>query len=193
MKLLQYLESNSSTFHLRTKEEIDQLFNELSVHNTPIDKKLDFYIRVSIQNVKLQLYYELKLDKYRQSVNSTEEVICCESTSNLAVKEEKKITTSTKIIRKKKARKKTTSTKTARKKKTSLEEEDERRAYKTKEQLIAENRARIAKFHPDPDLDKICNTLYQSRKKIEYEKEMEEKNKSHRVFIISIPMGGLNR
>lgn len=55
MGILQYLKKNSSTFHIQTKEEIDQLFNELSIQKEPVDNKLDFYIRMSIQKVKLQL------------------------------------------------------------------------------------------------------------------------------------------
>ena len=175
MEILQYLKSNSSTFHIRTKEEIDQLFNELSVHKTPIDNKLDFYIRMSIQKVKLQLYYELKLVEYRRSVNSATKITSCNSISDSIVKEKKNKTTKKK------------------KKKTSLEEDDERRKNKTKEELIAENRARIAKLHPAPNLDFISKTIYQSRKKIEHEKEMREKTKGQRVSIISIPMGGLNK
>ena len=65
MELLQCLKNNSSTFHIRTKEDIDQLFNELSVKKLPIDNKLDFDIRMAIQKVKLQMYYELKLVEYR--------------------------------------------------------------------------------------------------------------------------------
>lgn len=64
MGLLQSLKNNSSTFHIRTKEEIDQLFSELSILRLPIENKLDFYIRMSIQKVKLQLYYEVKLVEY---------------------------------------------------------------------------------------------------------------------------------
>lgn len=52
MELLQCLKNNSSTFHIRTKEEIDQLFNELSVQKLPIDNKLDFDIRMAIQKGK---------------------------------------------------------------------------------------------------------------------------------------------
>lgn len=175
MELLQYLKNNNSTFHLRTKEEIDQLFNELAVNKTPIDNKLDFYIRMSIQKVKLQLYYELKLVEYRRSVNSAKKITSCLNNPNPKVQEKKNKTTKKK------------------KKMTSLEEEDERRKNKTKEEIIAENRARIAKYHPKPDLDNICRSIYQSRKKIELEKEMREKTKGHRVSIISIPMGGLNK
>lgn len=89
MELLQCLKNNSSTFHIRTKEEIDQLFNELSVQKLPIDNKLDFDIRMAIQKVKLQLYYELKLVEYRRSVNSAKKVASCESNLAPTVKEKK--------------------------------------------------------------------------------------------------------
>ena len=96
MELLQYLKNNNSTFHLRTKEEIDQLFNELAVNKTPIDNKLDFYIRMSIQKVKLQLYYELKLVEYRRTVNSATKITSCNSIPVTTVKE---ITNKTNKIR----------------------------------------------------------------------------------------------
>ena len=84
MELLKHLMTNCSTFHIRTKEEIDQLFCELSIQKIPIDNKLDFYIRMSIQKVKLQLYYELKLVEYRRTVNSATKVQPCEITPNKA-------------------------------------------------------------------------------------------------------------
>ena len=175
MELLQYLKNNSSTFHIRTKEEIDQLFNELSVQKLPIDNKLDFYIRMSIQKVKLQLYYELKLVEYRRLINSATKVTSSEVNPELIVKEKKDRT------HKKK------------KKKTTIEEENERRKNKSKEELIAENKAKVAKYHPEPDFSTCSKTINQSRKKIEHEKEMRERTKGHWVSIISIPMGGMNK
>ena len=172
MELLHQIKSNSSTFHIRTKEEIDKLFNELSIQKLPVDNKLDFYIRMSIQKVKLQLYYELKLVEYRRAVNSAIKDTSCEVNPEPTVKEKKNRTP---------------------KKKTSFEEENERRKNKTKEELIAENKARVAKYHPEPDLNTSCRTLYQSRKKIEHEKEMRKRTKGHWVSIVSIPMGGMNK
>ena len=172
MELLQCLKNNSSTFHIRTKEEIDQLFNELSVQKLPIDNKLDFDIRMAIQKVKLQLYYELKLVEYRRSVNSAKKVASCESNLAPTVKEKKDRTSKKK------------------KKKTSFEKEDERRKNKTKEELIAENKARVAKYHPEPDLNTCSTTFYKARRKNEHEKEMMEKFKGHWVSIVSIPMKG---
>ncbi len=170
MGLLQNLKANSSTFHIRTKEGIDQLFNELSIQKLPIDNKLDFYIRMSIQKVKLQLYYELKLVGYRRTVNSAKKVTSCEVNSKLTVKEKKNKTPKKK------------------KKQTSFEEENERRINMTKEELIAENKAKIAKFHPEPNLNTYATSFYKARRRIEYEKEMREKYKGHWVSVISIPM-----
>ncbi len=89
MEILQHLKNNSSTFHIRTKEEIDQLFNELSAQELPVDNKLDFYIRLSIQKVKLQLYYELKLVEYRRTVNSATIVASSEVYPESIVKEKR--------------------------------------------------------------------------------------------------------
>lgn len=164
MELLQCLKNNSSTFHIRTKEEIDQLFNELSVQKLPIDNKLDFDIRMAIQKVKLQLYYELKLVEYRRSVNSAKKVASCESNLAPTVKEKKE--------------------------KTSFEKENERLKNKIKEELIAENKARVAKYHPEPDLNTCSTTFYKASWKNEHEKEMMEKFKGHWVSIVSIPMKG---
>lgn len=166
MGLLQNLKANSSTFHIRTKEGIDQLFNELSIQKLPIDNKLDFYIRMSIQKVKLQLYYELKLVEYRRTVNSAKKVTSCEVNPKLTVKEKKNKTPKKK------------------KKQTSFEEENERRINMTKEELIAENKAKIAKFHPEPNLNTYATSFYKARRRIEYEKEMREKYKGHWVSVI---------
>ena len=179
MELLQKIKNNSSTFHIRTKEEIDQLFNELSIQKLPIDNQLDFYIRMSIQKVKLQLYYELKLVEYRRTDNSATKVTSCEVNTEPLAKEIKK-----------KAPKKE---KKKRIKKTTLELENERRANKTKEELIAENRARVGSYHPNSDFKSSFTGIAQARKKIEEEKEMIKRMKRHRISIISIPMGGQNK
>lgn len=121
------------------------MFNELSVQKLPIDNKLDFDIRMAIQKVKLQLYYELKLVEYRRSVNSAKKVASCESNLAPTVKE-----------------------------KTSFEKENERLKNKIKEELIAENKARVAKYHPEPDLNTCSTTFYKARRKNEHEKEMME-------------------
>ena len=48
MGLLEHLKNNSSTFHLRTKEEIDALFAEMEEIGQPVDNQLDFLIRMSM-------------------------------------------------------------------------------------------------------------------------------------------------
>jgi hypothetical protein len=170
MGLLQKIKTNSSTFHIRTKEEIDQLFRELAEQKLPVDNKMDFYIRMSIQVLKLQLYYELKLVEYRRTINSATKVPCVEANNKVDRK-----------VSQKKTNNKT-------KKKTSLEEDDERRNNRTKEELIADNKARVAKYHPEPDSETYPTGLYRARNRIKFEKEMKEWNKGHWVSIISIPM-----
>lgn len=55
MELLKHLKANSSTFHLRSQEEIDELFREMAEQRLPIDDKLDFLIRMSIQKVMMPI------------------------------------------------------------------------------------------------------------------------------------------
>ena len=80
MVLLHQLKNNSSTVFIRTKEEINHLFSEMASQKLPIDNNLDFKIRMSIQKVKLQLYYELKLAEYRRTVNSSKKTSVGDST-----------------------------------------------------------------------------------------------------------------
>lgn len=152
------------------------MFSELSIQRLPIDNKLDFYIRMSIQKVKLQLYYELKLAEYRRNVNSSKEEKVSDGSSKVAASK------NTKKIRPPKS-----------KPKTPLQKEDDLRKNKTKEEIIAENKALVAKYHPEPDFETCSRTIYQSRKMIEFEKEMKERTKNRWVSIISIPMGGKNK
>ena len=63
----------------------------------------------------------------------------------------------------------------------------------TKEEKIAANKARVAKYHPEPDVNTSSKTIYQSRKKIEFEKGMKEKAKKVWCSIVSVPMGGMNK
>ena len=63
----------------------------------------------------------------------------------------------------------------------------------TKEEKIAANKARVAQFHPEPDFSSSNKVIYQSRKKIEFEKKMKEKGKKLWYSIVSIPMGGLKK
>ena len=168
MELLKHLKVSSSTFHLRTKEEIDELFREMAEQMLPIDDKLDFMIRMSIQKVKLQLYYELKLVEYRKTVTSVRKHVEPKASTTVAKENDK-------------AKKK--------KKETSIEKDSKWMEGLTKEEIIEANKARVAKFHPEPDLSHISSSFYKASKKIEYEKEMLEKTKGQWVSIISIPMG----
>lgn len=63
----------------------------------------------------------------------------------------------------------------------------------TKEEIIAANKARVAKYHPEPDLCSSSKVIYQSRKKIEFEKSMKEKAKKIWCSIVSVPMGGMKK
>ena len=175
MGVLEHVKNNSSTLHIRTKEEIDQLFNELSIQKLPIDNKLDFYIRMSIQKVKLQLYYELKLVDYRRNVNSATKLTFCETVPEPKVKDKRKKTTQKK------------------KHQTKLQIEDELKKNKTKEEIIAANKESVAKFHPEPDFNTISPKYKRALQELEYEKEMKERSKKMRFTVVSIPMGGMNK
>ena len=70
MELLQSLINDSSNVQIRSKEEVEQLFCELSEKNLLIDNKLDLRIRMAIQQVKLQFYYVSRLKEYRQQHNT---------------------------------------------------------------------------------------------------------------------------
>ena len=76
-----------------------------------------------------------------------------------------------------------------------LEAEDFQKSLQgmTKEEKIAANKARVAKYHPEPDLSSTNKVIYQSRKKIEFEKKMKEKTKNLWYSIVSVPMGGMKK
>lgn len=63
----------------------------------------------------------------------------------------------------------------------------------TKEEKIAANKARVAKYHPEPDFTSCSTTVYKNRKKIEFEKKIKEKTKNLWYSIVSVPMGGLKK
>lgn len=173
MTLLERLKNNSSTFQIKTKEDIDLLFGDMETIGQRVDDKLDFHIRMSIQKVKLQLYYELKLGEYRQK-----ELVSKKNESDSS--EEKPFVDDSAKGKTKKKKKR---------KRSSLEQHDEWVKSKTKEELIAINKAKVAQYHPSPDLSTISPSLLKARKKVEKEKE---KNRQY-VSIISIPMGGMNK
>ena len=180
MGLLEHLKTNSSTFHLRTKEEIDVLFAEMEEMGHPVDRQLDFLIRMSIQKVKLQLYYVLKLEEYRSKPISVKAKASDKEINNASIDEP------TKKKEKKKAKQK-------KQKKSTIEKQIESEKGLTKEQLIAINKARVAKFHPEPDFSTMSPQYKRALQKLEHEKEMKEKTKNQWTSVVSIPMGGMNK
>lgn len=162
--------------HFQTKEEIDELFSELKVQGQVIDDKLDFTIRMAIQKVKLQLYYEEKLVEYRNLSKTTARF---EST----------------IIKPTTATKKEAKKNKKRKKQTSLEKHDEWVKGLTKDQIIAINKARVAKYHPEPDMSEISPGYRRALYKMESEKSKRKSEEEHRqwVSIVSVPFGGMNK
>ena len=65
----------------------------------------------------------------------------------------------------------------------------------TKEEKIAANKARVAKYHPEPDFSNISPSpqIAKERQKIKHERDMLEKAKKIWHSIVSVPMGGTNK
>lgn len=65
----------------------------------------------------------------------------------------------------------------------------------TKEEKIAANKARVAKYHPEPDFSNVSPSLQiaKERQKIKHERDMLEKAKKIWHSIVSVPMGGTNK
>lgn len=59
----------------------------------------------------------------------------------------------------------------------------------SKEEKIAANKARVAKYHPEPDLSTFTPAYRRAKIKIEFEKGLKNVWKS----IVSVPMGGLKK
>ena len=59
----------------------------------------------------------------------------------------------------------------------------------TKEEKIAANKARVAKYHPEPDLSTFTPTYRREKIKMEFEKGIKKIWKS----IVSVPMGGIKK
>ena len=180
MKLLERLKNDSTSFHIRTKEEIDALFAEMEEIGQLVDGQLDFLIRMSIQKVKLQSYYVLKLEEYRRKPISVKTKSTDKENKPDSFSEPIKKKTKNKVRKKKY-------------KATSIEKQHEIERGQTKEQLIAANKAKVAKYHPEPDFSKISTKMAKERQKIKHEKEMLEKTKNQWTSIVSIPMGGMNK
>lgn len=92
MGILDDLMNNSIICHLRTTEEINTLFDELEQRSQPIDDKLDLDIRMAIQKVKLQQYYESKLKGYKARITmpSTDRISPSPAITNDKKEEKKK-------------------------------------------------------------------------------------------------------
>lgn len=69
--ILKKIQKDNGKLFLQSKDEIDQLFNELNAQNLTVDNKLDFVIRMAIRKVKLQLYYEVKLNENRKQIKKS--------------------------------------------------------------------------------------------------------------------------
>lgn len=63
----------------------------------------------------------------------------------------------------------------------------------TKEEKIAANKARVAKYHPEPDLTSLSPHYAKALSKLKHEKIMKERAKRLWYSIVSIPMGGLKK
>lgn len=59
----------------------------------------------------------------------------------------------------------------------------------TKEEKIAANKARVAKYHPEPDLSNISPAYRRVLSKLEFEKGLKKIWKS----FVSVPMGGMKK
>ena len=89
-----------------------------------------------------------------------------------------------------------------RKKKKETRKQKERREAKefetslkgmTKEEIIAANKARVAKYHPEPDFSTISPHHARTLQKLEHEKKMKERAKKLWFSVVSVPMGGINK
>lgn len=63
----------------------------------------------------------------------------------------------------------------------------------TKEEIIAVNKARVAKYHPESDLTSLSPSYAKALSKLKHEKNMKERAKRLWYSIVSIPMGGLKK
>jgi hypothetical protein len=63
----------------------------------------------------------------------------------------------------------------------------------TREEMIAANKARVAKYHPEPDFSSISPQYKKALSKLEHEKSMKERAKKLWYSIVSVPMGGMKK
>ena len=187
MLLLERLRNNSTSFHIRTKEEIDILFAEMEEIGQLVDSQLDFLLRMSIQKVKLQLYYVSKLEEYRRKTISVKTKVSDREVNNVSISEPTK-----KKKAKKKVKKKKKETRRQRERREELEFEESLKGLTTVEKIAA-NKARVAKYHPEPDFSTFNPSYRRALSKMEFQKEMKEKAKKLWYSIVSVPMGGMNK
>jgi len=63
----------------------------------------------------------------------------------------------------------------------------------TKEEKIAASKARVAKYHPEPDFSTMSSKYLSTLRKFKHEKEMEERAKKLWFSVVSVPMGGMKQ
>ncbi len=188
MGLLQNIKNKNASFFLRTKEEVEQLFAELRESHIILDSQWDFNIRMALKKVKLQFYYEELALKYKEDCSST---CISEDSSTITCNADREELShpntlngdATQEAKKKKGKRK------KQKAKRSLSEYDQSIRGMSKEEIIAANKARVAKYHPEPDFSHISPAYKQAISKIDFEK----KKKRVYMSIVSVPMGGLNK
>lgn len=63
----------------------------------------------------------------------------------------------------------------------------------TKEEKISLHKAKVTKFHPEPDLSTPSGRLAKERQKMKHERNMLERAKKKWYSIVSVPMGGISK
>lgn len=79
------------------------------------------------------------------------------------------------------------------KKESSIEKDGKWMKGLTKEEIIAANKAKVAKFHPEPVFSSMSSQYAKALLKQKHEKAMLEKAKKIWYSIVSVPMGGMKK
>ena len=81
------------------------------------------------------------------------------------------------------------------KQKARREEKEFQKSLKrmTKDEIIAANKARVAKYHPEPDFSTMSPKYMSALYKLKHEKEMKEREKKQWFSVVSVPMGGMKK
>ncbi len=74
-----------------------------------------------------------------------------------------------------------------------MKKKETKKQKERREEIIAANKARVAKYHPEPDLTSISPNYAKALRKLEHEKNMKERAKRLWYSIVSIPMGGMKK